>query len=72
MKRWASEDNAIHKLKGRDKDNIPLVSFRELLYPQHPIIRLMPIVGGGPQDDVFCLGCETVHNHYAGCTANAA
>ena len=66
MKKWASEDDLLFRTQ-RSKDVREYVDFWDLLYPQHPIIRLRPIAGS-PSDEVLCLGCGRVHNHHVICT----
>ena len=59
-KLWASEDDILYKVRVSGIKQEP-VDFWKLLYPQHPIIRLKPVVRVSENDLVFCLGCETTH-----------
>ena len=59
MKRWVSEDNLICQTQRREE--VPIIGFWELLYPQHPFMRLRPITDAHEDDQVFCLECGRPH-----------
>ena len=64
MKRWLSEDNLWWKSQStRDADE-EKIDFWTLLYPEHPMIKLRPIVDSSPEDNVYCVGCGCTHNSY--------
>ena len=55
MKRWVSEDNLICQTQTQEERLV--IGFRELLYHQHPLVRLRPIIDAHEEDQVFCLEC---------------
>ena len=74
MKKSKSEDNLLWMSQERDAAIKKPVGFWELLYPEHPMIRLSPIIEASPEDQVLCIGCGKVHNSYASnaeCTTDA-
>ena len=65
MKKAKSEDNLLWKSQvNRDAGNDESVEFWDLLYPEHPMIKLFPILEASPEDEVLCLGCGKVHNSH--------
>ena len=59
MRRWVSEDNLICQTQMLEER--PVIGFWELLYPQHPFVRLRPIIDVHKEDQVFCLECGRPH-----------
>ena len=57
MKRWVSEDNILYQTQPRGAE--AGIGFWALLYPQHPIVRLRPIIeshgysGKTEQEDIL-------------------
>ena len=59
MRRWVSEDNLICQTQTLEEK--PVIGFWDLLYPQHPFVRLRPLIEVHEEDRVFCLECGRSH-----------
>ena len=60
LKRWASEDNLLHKVHNEVADR-EVCDFWQLLYPEHPMIKLKPIWDCNSSEKIFCIHCEDAH-----------